>query len=113
MSNQPKHTPGPWRVVKSQDNFHNYPDWSTFAVRDARNCCLLVLGEVDHLPAPENKANARLIAAAPDLLAALENALETLTWAKQEKGAAYQYAAEDLTAATSQLSQALAKAKGQ
>ena len=78
MDNQ--HTPGPWRI-----------DWSGGApTRDESNCELVCLphptfdaieifcrSERDHYD--EHQANARLIAAAPDLLEALAEASATLS----------------------------------
>lgn len=54
-----KHTPGPWTVVEG-----NYPD--RFGTSNALN--------VDH-PCIYGEPDARLIAAAPEMLEALENAL--------------------------------------
>ena len=67
-----KHTPGPW---KKQDlgEHPRYPDWHSYAIRDSKtNVCLAVVGKVDRYFEKNNDANAALIAAAPDLLAALE-----------------------------------------
>ena len=65
------HTPAPWTVQQLETN-HNGYDWPTFAIRSANtNCCLAVVGDVDRYHADQNEANARLIAAAPELLAAL------------------------------------------
>lgn len=61
-----------WKVENSQENFHGYPEWKTYTIRDARNCCIAVVGEIDRLPAPENQDNAALMAAAPRLLAFAE-----------------------------------------
>lgn len=59
-----KHTPGPWACVSTSNHAHDYrlinPDKSPLAHRSEYN---------DH---SEKYANARLIAAAPDLLTALE-----------------------------------------
>lgn len=66
------HSDGPWVVQESETCYQGYADWTTFTVRDSRNCCLAVVGAVDRLPSPHNKANARLIAAAPELLGLLE-----------------------------------------
>jgi hypothetical protein len=63
---------GQWKAEKVMENWHGYADWTTYTVRDARNCCIAVVGEVDHLPAPENADNARIMAAAPRLLAFAE-----------------------------------------
>lgn len=61
MNNQTKHTPGPWTATKcamSRDEWRisNPEAWPIFTVLCGR---------------PEARANAHLIAAAPDLLAAL------------------------------------------
>jgi hypothetical protein len=70
-----KHTPGPWEIVGMKKepqtvgaivSYHSY--------RDGKYVCgmsVCIYGE-------EAEANARLIAAAPDLLAACERALEKL-----------------------------------
>ncbi len=71
MNNQ--HSPGPWKVQPMLDNFHGYEDWTTANVRDARNCHVATIGEVDRLTGKETKANARLIASAPELLEALQS----------------------------------------
>ncbi len=49
---------------------------TTYTIRDSRNCCIAVIGEVDRLTATENEANARLIAAAPELLEALKGLMK-------------------------------------
>jgi hypothetical protein len=61
-----KHTPGPWKTADNECG--NY----VFAPNHAPQICIL--------PAfsPDNKANAALIAAAPDLLAALKWAIEQI-----------------------------------
>jgi hypothetical protein len=56
------HTPGPWTVRIGQDALVTCPDGRSFDIGDA----------IYH---PDNIANARLIAAAPDLLAALKDVL--------------------------------------
>jgi hypothetical protein len=65
-------TPGPWRVAPS----HQYADSGSLNVDTADNgqtsyiCCAGLRGD------EEAEANARLIAAAPEMLAALHNMLE-------------------------------------
>ena len=62
-----KHTPGPWREVGNFVVTSN----GTGAI-----CRMSVSGPIGYAAEPaswENEANARLIAAAPDLLAALES----------------------------------------
>lgn len=72
-TNETKHTEGPWRSVLLTEYHHGY-EWPVFTVRDARNHCLAVVGEVDRATAEDNAANARLIAAAPEMLASLRKA---------------------------------------
>jgi hypothetical protein len=68
------HTPGPWRVFDSP----GIPDLGVAGpTKDdgtAVEVCIMAVGD-DHrfdAPGPERKANARLIAAAPAMLAALD-----------------------------------------
>jgi hypothetical protein len=56
-----KHTPGPWRVVDS---------WNDYMV-EGQNGEEIIWQDGPHNTPTINKANARLIAAAPDLLEAL------------------------------------------
>ena len=61
-----KHTPGPWEVVVNPYSTGRY-------VYSADNRRLAIVNEKDAgLEADESRANARLFAAAPDLLDALE-----------------------------------------
>jgi hypothetical protein len=66
------HTPGPWEI-QSLGVTHNGYEWPTFAVRSPRNICLAVIGDVDRASAPDNTANARLIAAAPEMLELIQS----------------------------------------
>lgn len=74
-----KHTPGPWEIQQLETNRNGY-DWPTFAVRSPQNVCLAVVGDVDRHHAEQHPANARLIAAAPDLLAALIELRDSYPW---------------------------------
>jgi len=66
------HTPGPWEI-QDLGTKPGYPDWHTFAIRDSTsNVCLAVVGNLDRYFEKNNKDNARLIAAAPELLEAAE-----------------------------------------
>lgn len=62
-----KHTPGPWRTNKDGDRVLGKEG----PVCDVIECKAPVLNEPQSFHAERQKANARLIAAAPDLLAAL------------------------------------------
>ena len=65
-----KHTPGPWRYCpNTYAKGRHVSHWEIYATEP-------VATVFAHLLAAE--ANARLIASAPDLLAALEKALETI-----------------------------------
>ena len=62
------HTPGPWGTIITEEGFTIYHEDS--------------VGNGDHIMAipgdPESQANARLIAAAPDLLATVRDLVATL-----------------------------------
>ena len=62
-----KHTPGPWRVVDS---------WTDHMV-EGQNGEEIIWQDGPHNTPTINKANARLIAAAPELLEALEHMLQS------------------------------------
>jgi hypothetical protein len=71
-----KHTSGPWNVVNTAPNRVN----KLCAVfdRDSREIAMLYK---DTIPFPEQRANARLIGAAPKLLVALLDACQLIsTW---------------------------------
>lgn len=63
-----KHTPGPWTTT----SIHPQRDWVNASGRAALAEVAVVVSGREW---PEGKANARLIAAAPDLLAACTRAL--------------------------------------
>jgi hypothetical protein len=74
MSQQ--HTPGPWTITRYEDEPETYvyfqaPDWLNFARAAIRRVD-------DAEDSPTGIANARLIAAAPDMLEALESAADEL-----------------------------------
>lgn len=64
-----KHTPGPWRVTGAMTKYVEA------RIRDGWVQEVAAVGptEKDHGYGPQQEANARLIAAAPDLLEALES----------------------------------------
>jgi len=65
-----KHTPGPWAVQGLGPVRPEYPDWNHYAIRSPENICLAVVHEVDRYGADRALPDARLIAAAPELLKA-------------------------------------------
>lgn len=65
-----KHTPGPWLVTKEYD--HNDDVIFAVEVEGGQRVCDLMTDF------PEDEANARLIAAAPDMLEALEGLVSYL-----------------------------------
>ena len=120
MSEQAKHTPGPWRAnghtVYTADAVEH---WLGNRDPKPREVCRCVdneadditpgfaAGEDDNAPDFEDAtANARLIAAAPDLLAALQRILELRAYISLEA-----YKAETWNAAE-QARAAIAKAQG-
>lgn len=65
-----KHTPGPWTAHKTIEAHDGMPEcWQIDAEHDA-------VCTTQFCYAPNTEANARLIAAAPDLLDALESLVE-------------------------------------
>ena len=77
-----KHTPGPWSVETDTEMIHINsplrPVFEAFGLTGTVAICSSgpLLDENDLKMRPEDEANAKLIAAAPDLLAALEQMLE-------------------------------------
>ena len=72
MKNETKHTPGPWRIEDGEEGGYRI-HYSGLVSNGAS----VVVGQLisGYTPSLED---ARLIAAAPELLAALENALEDM-----------------------------------
>jgi hypothetical protein len=74
------HTPGPWRTRNVDDHMYLDADtWDAFA---------RVVVVVDDEPDPEGEANARLIAAAPEMLEALKEAVDDLRGPAETKALA-------------------------
>ena len=71
MKTNTQHTPGPWNVGDDSPNDYEGP------IIDTRDRAVAVI-TIDHETesTPEDRANARLIAAAPELLAMLERVLD-------------------------------------
>lgn len=76
MSNA-KHTPGPWKIegYYPHSNIALPASKLHFAVRDEHSNVMALTGGVGEADHYESEANAALIAAAPELLAALETCL--------------------------------------
>jgi hypothetical protein len=69
-----KHTPGPWEIDKQQPY-----DWEvTISNKHMQVASARHLTDSPDVPCEETMANARLIAAAPDLLFALEEVIKYL-----------------------------------
>ena len=75
-----KHTPGPWKPVKREQDLSEPGKYSPeyYAIMEAVEGSLVA--EVHHagIEWEEFKANARIVAAAPDLLKALKMAIHAL-----------------------------------
>lgn len=67
--------PGPYVVQPVSDDWQGYENWKTFSVRHSTtNVCLAVVGEVDRYYEKDYEATANLLAAAPELYAAVDAA---------------------------------------
>jgi len=73
VASVPSHTPGPWNVGDDSPNDYEGP---TIDTRDRAVAVITI--DHENESTPEDRANARLIAAAPELLAALQAAVEYL-----------------------------------
>ena len=104
MTTQTKHTPSPW-------HFETAEDWDGATVYDSTSRIVAACDGCDipgtggEVSTNEAKANARLIAASPDLLTACESAFALLTDPTAEPG--------DADAVTAMLLTAIAKARGE
>lgn len=106
MNTETKHTPGPWAVQR----YANYIGFGVYA--HGRGCIAerWYDKQQDEPYGPEILANARLIAAAPDLLLALEDLVnEIRAYSSPECDDEGAIGAEELKAADA----AIAKAKGE
>jgi len=79
MTDQPKWTPGPWRY----DRTNGSPTTGEHMIAGAKPG---YLAEVRDCGSGDVRANARLIAAAPDMAEALEKALNFITNTESEMG---------------------------
>lgn len=91
------HTPGPWHV----DSVGNIRTARGDVIADASDRVTR-----DYMDRAERAANARLIASAPALLAALENALVAMTTTRIASGGVSPFMADAITAARAALAAA-------
>jgi hypothetical protein len=83
-----RHTPGPWELSEQLSGSENHKGWSLSATIPGEGgygtewCWIADISPVimddSGDPSPEGRANAHLIAAAPDLLRLLKSAAQTL-----------------------------------
>lgn len=80
-----KHTPGPWNYLKHTRSEYGDVGWCSFGVRGPAGVggCELQLATVVSDCIEDHEANARLIAAAPELLEACQTFAE---WLRREEG---------------------------
>jgi len=74
-----KHTPGPWQIRRSSGRPYQIEAPAAVGNKNVTNW-----GGISRRTSPEGEANARLIAAAPELLSMLEAALGALEGAAKE-----------------------------
>ena len=73
-----KHTPAPWRVAKADKDGAEVKAIASVAWCGVAASYSTVSGVTQHIDAAECDANARLIAAAPELLVSLEKCIAVL-----------------------------------
>ena len=77
------HTPGPWKVYHDNGSFGSGGCWGVETDEPSpHGRTIAVMAQGNYENAPNARANARLIAAAPELLDALKGMLE---WARRVK----------------------------
>ena len=76
MKTKTQHTPGPWYLA--EERLLTFAHGEVVGPNNEHICGLLPDNNGIVMMTEEDKANARLIAAAPELLAALENALNVM-----------------------------------
>ena len=78
------HTPGPWATHKTEGNGGNIPDrLEIVGPEEGRKRSLIA--SIYGFKLPEGQANARLIAAAPELYEALVNLMDFLFHGKKDR----------------------------
>lgn len=94
------HTPGPWAILTPSEDWLGRPvhDWAvTVHEHDDWICTGPTWDQEFH---DESLANARLIAAAPEMLDALRDVIEHMEWSTTRGEAAYQCARAAIAKAT-------------
>lgn len=105
-------TKGPWKLQHLTDDYHGLEGWSVYAIRSARsNVCLASVGTVDRYQSERIESNARLMTAAPDLLAACERALPWLGKLIADGAHLNSVAPNDAVGAMDQMQAAIDRAK--
>jgi len=100
-----KHTPGPWKIAQQYKDEANYPIGAYRIGTDKRDG-----HDVAVVQCVYREANARLIAAAPELLLALKELLQTAPAFLPES--ADKWAIDDYAEALKNATKAIAKAEG-
>ena len=77
-----KHTKGEWQIL-----WHNYTHFATINTSVLKRICALEIHH--HSEITEQTANAKLIAAAPELLEALDNFIRAIDLCTSEEGRKY------------------------
>lgn len=96
-----QHTPGPWRLRVNRHTATSGEEWGWVSANTDQNISLP--GVQINWQGPQGKANARLIAAAPDLLAALQQLhIKTVIGTDEERHAALAAAWRAIARATAQ-----------
>jgi len=92
MGAETKHTPGPWEIVQSDDDFDPISIRMGTALATPGRCRTIHRIDIDwdlergRPDYAEGRANLHLIAAAPDLYAALIEAVEAIEWRLPAEG---------------------------
>lgn len=112
MTKHAQHTPGPWEITISSDNesyrIHHADEEAMFKIAVVDGFAPVM--DINNDMEAEGLANAQLIAAAPDLLSALETLKGWFEYAKEH---GYENAYELNPAYFEQAEKAIAKARGE
>jgi hypothetical protein len=107
-----KHTPGPWYVFNTADIFTNLGAKNAEGIEaSSRDGWMIADCDMGGLCLAEVRANSSLIAAAPELLEALEAILPFIPNSSAAEGGAARFSAN--VAAADKVRAAIAKARGE